>query len=153
MRGAHARPPPPPRAAPPRALARSTLRRHPWAHLRAARRYLSARNIPYLNLLTLDHINARDILRVRSQARAVVPCARTPGPSARAERRRLAPRAQAKKLFISSSAMGTAPALRLARRGLEARPPSSPSPSPLPSLPIPPPPSPAFPEPKRVRKR
>ena len=107
MRGAHARPPPPPRAAPPRALARSTLRRHPWAHLRAARRYLSARNIPYLNLITLDNINARDILRVRSQVRAVVPCARTPGPSARAERRRLAPRAQAKKLFISSSAMGT----------------------------------------------
>jgi large subunit ribosomal protein L4 len=38
--------------------------------------YLSARNIPYLNLITLDNINARDILR-------------------------------AKKLFISSSAMGT----------------------------------------------
>ena len=65
MRGAHARPPPPPRAAPPRALARSTLRRHPWAHLRAARRYLSARNIPYLNLITLDNINARDILKAK----------------------------------------------------------------------------------------
>ena len=27
--------------------------------------YLSARNIPYLNLRTLDNINARDILRAK----------------------------------------------------------------------------------------
>jgi len=29
------------------------------------RRYLSARNIPYLNLKTLDNLNARDILRAK----------------------------------------------------------------------------------------
>jgi large subunit ribosomal protein L4 len=27
--------------------------------------YLSARNIPYLNLMTLDNINARDVLRAK----------------------------------------------------------------------------------------
>ena len=29
------------------------------------RSYLSARNIPYLNLMTLDNLNARDILRAK----------------------------------------------------------------------------------------
>ena len=33
------------------------------------RRYLSARNIPYLNLKTLDNINARDILRAKKLVR------------------------------------------------------------------------------------
>ena len=27
--------------------------------------YLSARNIPYLNLITLDNLNARDVLRAK----------------------------------------------------------------------------------------
>ena len=35
--------------------------------------YLSARNIPYLNLRTLDNLNARDILKAKKVGRRVVP--------------------------------------------------------------------------------